>query len=601
MDGYVTIGASLDTKQFNMDIKDLEKELKSLDKEEISLTKQRTKEEESIEDTQRTLALYQEMVEKQLEIAESEEEVNQIRQNEETLIELSNLAIENSKENINSINGKLEENKQKHEAITNEIKKQQKELANSKGLENLSKGLTNVVTKVGKWGLALIGIRSVYSFISSSMHTIAQYDKQLGADIQYIKTSLAFALKPVIEFIIQLILKLLKILQTIIYKWTGYNIFKDSNEGLKQGVKSAKQLKKQLAGFDEMNVLNDDGSVGGLGGTSIKPSVDFSQIDEELVETLSFDNMKKTINNLFDKIQKYVNDWLKDDLGGLISQDFKNKANELIDRYRTIFLQIIDLTELYIKLIKDIFTGNWSQVWEDIKNITKTTINILINQIVSMANQVELLLWNIYDVAFRKPQEWFEGLKKNISTKLSEIWQIVKTSLYVLVVEIGYQVSKIPQFFVNLKNKISTALSSLGTKIGDALSSALKKAINVTLSYIETKINNAINMINKITGGVNNLFGTKIGKISIVKLPRLAKGGIVNMPGRGVPIGGAIAGEKGQEGVIPLTDSQQMRLLGEAIGKYITINATITNTMNGRVISKEIQRINNDNEFIYNG
>ena len=48
------------------------------------------------------------------------------------------------------------------------------------------------------------------------------------------------------------------------------------------------------------------------------------------------------------------------------------------------------------------------------------------------------------------------------------------------------------------------------------------------------------------------------------------------------------------EGVIPLTDSQQMALLGEAIGRYITVNANIVNTMNGRVISKELQKVQNE-------
>ena len=52
--------------------------------------------------------------------------------------------------------------------------------------------------------------------------------------------------------------------------------------------------------------------------------------------------------------------------------------------------------------------------------------------------------------------------------------------------------------------------------------------------------------------------------------------------------------------VIPLTDSQQMALLGEAIGRYITVNANITNTMNGRVISREIQRVQNNSNFAMN-
>ena len=81
---------------------------------------------------------------------------------------------------------------------------------------------------------------------------------------------------------------------------------------------------------------------------------------------------------------------------------------------------------------------------------------------------------------------------------------------------------------------------------------------------------------------------------------KLAVGGIVNRPGRGVPVGGAITGERGAEGVIPLTDSQQMSLLGEAIGRYITVNANITNTMNGRVISRELQKVQNESDFAFN-
>ena len=73
------------------------------------------------------------------------------------------------------------------------------------------------------------------------------------------------------------------------------------------------------------------------------------------------------------------------------------------------------------------------------------------------------------------------------------------------------------------------------------------------------------------------------------------------MPGPGVPIGyNAIGGERAIEGVVPLTDSQQMSLLGEAIGKNVTINANIVNTMNGRVIGRELQTINANSDFASN-
>ena len=65
-------------------------------------------------------------------------------------------------------------------------------------------------------------------------------------------------------------------------------------------------------------------------------------------------------------------------------------------------------------------------------------------------------------------------------------------------------------------------------------------------------------------------------------------------------VGGAIAGESGREGVIPLTDSQAMAELGREIGRYITVNANIVNSMNGRVISRELKHIQNEQDFAYN-
>ena len=59
--------------------------------------------------------------------------------------------------------------------------------------------------------------------------------------------------------------------------------------------------------------------------------------------------------------------------------------------------------------------------------------------------------------------------------------------------------------------------------------------------------------------------------------------------------------EKQEEnGIIPLTDENAMQILGENIGRYSTINANITNSMNGRVISRILQQIQNDRDFAFN-
>jgi hypothetical protein len=138
----------------------------------------------------------------------------------------------------------------------------------------------------------------------------------------------------------------------------------------------------------------------------------------------------------------------------------------------------------------------------------------------------------------------------------------------------------------------------------------LKNVFGGLKDILLSPINAMISGINSLIRGVNKIKfdvpdwvpgigGKKLG-FNIPQIQKLAVGGIVNMPGRGVPIGGAITGEAGAEGVIPLTDSQAMETLGATIGKYITINANITNTMNGRVISRELQKINTNNDFAMN-
>lgn len=141
---------------------------------------------------------------------------------------------------------------------------------------------------------------------------------------------------------------------------------------------------------------------------------------------------------------------------------------------------------------------------------------------------------------------------------------------------------------------------TLGGKVADIVSGALKAVINGTLTLIENVMNTPINAINSLLDVINAVPGINLSKLNTFNLPRLKVGGIINMPNKGVMLGSAIGGESGAEGVIPLTDEQAMETLGEAIGKYITINASIVNSMNGKVLSRELKRIDNRQEFAYN-
>lgn len=135
---------------------------------------------------------------------------------------------------------------------------------------------------------------------------------------------------------------------------------------------------------------------------------------------------------------------------------------------------------------------------------------------------------------------------------------------------------------------------------GKIISSAFKAVVNGVMWAIETTLNAPIRAINGLLDVINAVPGINLGKLPTFNLPRLAVGGIVNMPNRGTLVGGAIAGESGREGVLPLTDQQAMAELGAEIGRHVLINLTNITQMNGRVIGRELKQVQSEQDFAFN-
>ena len=170
-------------------------------------------------------------------------------------------------------------------------------------------------------------------------------------------------------------------------------------------------------------------------------------------------------------------------------------------------------------------------------------------------------------------------------------------------------------FYEHVIQPISNLFSNLWANIVSGALGAFNKLPNSIKIPVKNLINVIITMVNTLISGINSILsplrtmiiviGKVLGKnwtlntISIPKIPYLAKGGIVNNPGPGVMMGSYIAGEKGPEAVIPL-DDETLDRLGLAFARHTIINATLINQMNGRVISREIQKINAENDFAYN-
>ena len=139
----------------------------------------------------------------------------------------------------------------------------------------------------------------------------------------------------------------------------------------------------------------------------------------------------------------------------------------------------------------------------------------------------------------------------------------------------------------------------------EGIKSVFKGLINAIITGLNVLIDGA-NMIltplRAIIVALGWIFGEdwSMDDIKIPNIPYLARGGIVNNPGDGVMMGSYVAGERGPEAVIPLDDNTLDRL-GLSFAKHTVINATIVSEMNGRIISRELKKINAEDQFAYNG
>lgn len=422
--------------------------------------------------------------------------------------------------------------------------------------------------------MALLGIRSVYSLIRNAVSQVVQEDETMSNQIQYINYAIGTALKPVLEFVLNIIYKIIAGIGAIIKLITGVNIFsKATAKNFSNANKSAGDLRKTLAGFDEMDI------VGGTGGTGL------------------LGDIGTDLGNLRD-----------------LSDEVEKTTSKMREWFKITFPSRQQIEETY-KPMREFWGGiaNW---------FDETVINPMTNSFKGFA-EVTKPLWKPVADGFKEAfgplynyanENFLKPLSEKLSTYkdnfLSKYAKFINKIIYYINFAFG-------AFGVNLEyidEESAITGKDIQKNIGDALDTTKTKAENFLspLEKIGDKLKELTSKTWKIvtsfaSGGVSSSTANswlqplrdKLAQIGI-KLPHFAKGGIVNMPGRGVPIGGAIAGEAGREAVLPLQDSQVLSEIADAIGRRITINANIVNTMNGRVISKELQRVQNDSDFAFN-
>ena len=590
IDGQVVIGTELDTVSFDSQIAYVENQL-----EEIEDKLKRADMGFEVGDTQKLEAQYEKLIQKLTKLKKSQEDLNKT--------DLSNI---------------------------------------QKNINNVGDGITKTISKVGKWALAIFAIESAYGAVRNAMSTLSQYDEQLQSNIQYIQYALANSLKPLIESILNLVVKLLQYINYIANAWFGINLFssaedyKSMADSAKETAKSAKETKKSLAnGIDEITNLDPD-SNNNKDDAGIKmPSFDLSSLDGEIPAWLKWiaDN-KDIILSVMAGVAAGLLAW-KLGLSGLQSLGIGLAVAGIVYAIQSILEYLKDPSfENFGKIITGvgiaiagiaIAFGAWPvavagaivavvgiivSYWEQIKSFLQSGIDWLagksdwVHQMFGdtigtiydlFVNSLQQIL-NYFDGLFTSAKGILDGFIEFIKGVFSGNWEQAWNGISQMFSSWFSGIVNTAKSFLNI---IKNIVVSVAVTVGSTIADIFKSIVNGVLNAIESVLNTPIKTVNKLIGVINKVPGINLGTLPTFKLPRMAKGGIVNNPGKGVNMGSYIAGERGAEAIVPLENSDFINSFASKVASQMgsDVNTQLLVDLNKNIL----ELANRPNIFNVNG
>ena len=667
MDGYLKIKTKIDNSNIDKDIKQIEDKIKKLQQENLS----NSKEQDTL---QREINNYEQLCQKADNYKQKIKELNA----EKNLIAKSNpgLAVSVDTPEFANIKAQITDMKQKYAQSVQEIDKQapkidkvyaklekvkSKQSENNakikefktqmqsintnniqKNIDNIGNQLTKQIGKIGRMGLAVVGIRTAWSLVNRVISSVSQYNEQVSADFEYMRYVIAQALLPVVQSLIKVLYTVLSYINAIANAWFGINLFgnasvknfKKMQNSAGSTAKSAKEIKKSLQGFDEMNILQDNTDTSsGSGGGAVSPSMDLSGMQAEVPAWLQWimEN-KDLILSLFAGIAsgliavKLGLDLIKSVGIGILVAGIVYTIQSLIaylndpswgnfgNIIQGIGVAIVGLGILIGSIPVAVagaivlLIGTIVKYWDQIKSFFQGGIDWLSNQsdwvhnmfgdtvgniYDTIVDALQLVL-NIFDNVFTAIKGIFDGIIMFISGVFSGDWKKAWEGIKKIFSSIWEGLKGI---VTSVWNFIKNLVVNIAKSVGNVISNVFKGIVNAVLSTIENILNSPINAINGLIGIINKIPGINLGTLNTFKLPRMAKGGIVNQPTQ------AIIGEAGAEAVMPLENNTEwIDLLADKLSSKIGGgNGAVYVYLDGRLIQRQMAKRKEQLAFATNG
>lgn len=626
MDGYLKIKTKIDNSDVDKQIKNLEDKIKKMQTE----NNRSSKEQSSIE---AEINVYEELAQNAEEYRHTikkleQERANMVKMNPNLAVQSTPeyLALENQLESIrqkyidttkeldkqapkvdklyiklDKVKSKQSENNSKINQFRNEISKINTNNI-KKGIDSVGKSLSNQIKKVGKLAFAVVGIRSAWFAVSRAVNLVNRYDQQTATDFEYMGYVIAQVLIPIVQQLVKVLYNVLTYVNAITTAWFGFNLFANASvDSFKKMKTDAKEIKKCLQGFDEMNVLSDNSNE--TSSNSI-PSMDLSGMQEEVPDWLQWiiDNKDLIISTLGGISGAILA--IKLGLGGIKALGIGLLITGILETVQAFLKYLEDPTwENFGKIISGIgiailgvgiiigsvpaivagivatIVGLVISNWDKIKNFLQRGIDWLNSKVDWVQENFGIVGKIIFQTITGVLQEllnMFDGLFSGIKTILDGIIKVFKG------------------IFTGDMKTVFEGFKQIFQGVFDSLWSIAKVPLNLIIRGINTLIRGANKIKFDVPDWVPGLGGMTFG-FNIAQIPLLARGGVISQPTQ------AIIGEAGAEAVMPLENNLEwIDKLADMISNKISGNGNVNVYLDGRLIQRQMQKRSQQVSFATN-
>ena len=295
--------------------------------------------------------------------------------------------------------------------------------------------LRAVIKEVGN-GFKSLALHS--EEFNSSMSSLINSSKKLGYSFAGMVGPLINALAPALIRLIELITKAINVINQLFSALSGkgtYNKAKDFSENWADNIqaanKQAKELKKTVLGFDELNQLTDKTTSGGDTSGNIEDMFETVAIESKWADLANY--IKNLAKKLFDPIKKA---WQK--VGDFVKKSWKYAMDEVLKLVKSVardfwkvweqeetqkifenILKIVGYIGLAVGNLAKRFREAWDQndtglhILENIRDVILIITEHLVNMAKATAEWADSL---DFSPILTKFNEWLESIKPVIDS-----------------------------------------------------------------------------------------------------------------------------------------------------------------------------------------